>query len=299
MNDSTAPTKTVAITGSHGLIGSHLCDHFRRKGWRVRALDRDITQYPFLEDGIEVYGCDLPDVLDLKSIESADFLIHAAYMTRFTNLAEARRVNEEGTLKLYEAARSTGVKQFVFISSTAARPDARSYYAQSKYKLESMMDRSRDLVVRPGLVLASEGGLFHRIVKQVRRLPVIPVFGGGGQRLNTVHIEDLCKVFEWALETGIRGVITVAESEGITMKELLDAVSRQMGRRRPIIPVPGGPFILLLRALESLRLKLPVSSENLRGLLSMDDTGSGPSREVEQSGIRIRPVRESVRDLIS
>ena len=298
MNDSINRTKTVAVTGATGLLGRHLCDYFHTKGWRVNALVRDVSKYPFSKEGINVFNCVLPDTIDLKSIESVDVIIHCAYMTRFTNLEEAVRVNEVGTVKLHEAARSAGVKKFVFISSRAARQNAQSYYAKSKFRMESMMDESRDLIVRPGLILASDGGLFYRIVNQVRRLPVVPVFGGGRQKLNTVHIEDMCAILEWALEKEMSGVITVAESAGITMKELLRAVLQQLGQNKLIVSVPGKPIVLLLQLLESLKLKLPVSSENLRGLLNRDEINSFSPANLNQSGIKIRGALESIKSLI-
>ena len=298
MNESSEKIKTVAITGASGLLGRHLCDYFRRNGWKVHALVRDTTKYPYSERGIIVYKCDLPDTIDLKGIESADVLIHSAYMTRFTNLDEAERVNEQGTVRLYEAARNAGVSKFVFVSSRAARPNAQSYYGQSKYKLESRMDTSRDLIIRPGLILASEGGLFHRMVNQVQRLPLIPVFGGGNQKLNTVHIDDLCEIFGWALEKRKCGVITVAESEGITMKELLRTILEQIGKRKLIVSVPGRPFVLLLQLLEFLKLKLPISSENLRGLLSMEDSALSSTENLDHKEVRIRPAHESIKSLI-
>lgn len=298
MNDSINRAKTVAITGATGLLGRYLCDYFYAKGWHVNALVRDVSKYPFSREGINVFKCVLPDTIDRKSIKLADVLIHCAYMTRFTNLEEAKKVNEDGMTMILKEARNAGVKRFVFISSRAARPNALSYYAQSKYKLETMLDASRDLIVRPGFILARDGGLFYRIVNQVKRLPVVPVFGGGQQELNTVHIEDLCKILEWALEKEICGVITVAESEGITMKELLSAVLNQLGQNKLIVSVPGRPIIWLFQFLETFKLKFPVSSENLRGLLNREDMGIACSDIVKKSGINIRPARESIKNLI-
>jgi nucleoside-diphosphate-sugar epimerase len=260
---------------------------------------RDVSKYPFTSEGINVFNCVLPDNINPKGIENVDVLIHSAYMTRYTNLEDAVRVNESGTSNLYKAAHNTGVKKFVFISSRAARQNARSYYAQSKFRIESKMDVSSDLIVRPGLILASDGGLFSRIVNQVKSLPVVPVFGDGLQRLNTVHIDDVCKVIDWALEKNISGIITVAETEGITMKELLRAVLRQLGGKKPIVSVPGKPIVLFLQLLESLKLKLPVSSENLRGLLNRDEIESLPADNLNQSGIKIRGALESIKSLIS
>jgi NADH dehydrogenase len=290
--------RTVAVTGASGLLGRYLCEYLRSRGWRVNALVRDTDKYPFAHQGIRVFKCVLPDIIDINSIKGANVLIHCAYMTRFTSLEEATRVNEEGTRKLYEMSKGTGIERFIFVSSRAARPGAKSYYAQSKHRMELMMDVSKDLIIRPGLILSADGGLFHRMVNQVKKYPVIPVFGGGHQQLNTVHIEDLCRLFEWALDKKVRGAVTIAEQDGITMKELLRAVLAQLGQKKIIISVPGRPLMGVLRILESFGLKLPVSSENLRGLLNREDMGEACSDRVKQSGINIRSAQESIRDLI-
>jgi len=290
--------RVVAITGASGLLGRYLCDYFSDKGWTVNAMVRDIKGYPWRNKGIRVFKCNLPDVVDTEVLKNVDVLIHCAYMTRFTNLEEARRVNEEGTIRLYELAKESRVKKFVFISSMAARSNAQSYYAQSKYRLVSMMDTSRDLIIRPGLVLANDGGLFSRIVNQVKRLPVIPVFGGGTQILYTIHIEDLCRVIGWAIKEGLSGVITVAESEGITMKDLLITVMDALGQKKLIVSVPATPVMWFLRFFEFFKIKLPVSSESLRGLLNREGIETIGADIIRRSGIRIRLARESIKDIV-
>jgi NADH dehydrogenase len=290
-------TKTVAVTGATGLLGRHVCEYLAGKGWLVKALVRDTSKYPFSQQGISVFKCDLPNVIDVEAVNGADVLIHCAYMTRFTNLDEATRVNEEGTRKLYGIAKDAGIGCFVFVSSRAARTGAKSYYAQSKHRMDMIMDSSKDLIIRPGLMLAADGGLFHRMVNQAKKLPVIPVVGGGHQQLNTVHIEDLCEFIEWALNGKMHGTVTIAASESITMKALLRAVLAQLGQKKMIVSIPGRPLIGVLHLLESFGLKLPVSSENIRGLLNREDMGEACSDNVKKSGVRIRNAQESIRDL--
>jgi nucleoside-diphosphate-sugar epimerase len=298
MIETASTSRTVAVTGATGLIGRNLCNHFALKGWQVHALVRNTGVFPFADRGIKVFKCDLPGVLDPTSISGVDALIHCAYMTRFTKLNEAKKVNEQGTEMLYEASKEAGVKKFVFVSSMAARENAQSYYGQSKYRIESILDLSKDIVIRPGLVLSRDSGLFARIVNQVERLPVIPAFGGGQQKMNTIHIEDLCNVFEWAVEHVSGGIITAAESESITMKEMFKAVLQQQDRSKPIVHVPGVPFVFLLKFLELFNLKLPVSSENLQGLLNREDIEFTPDEKLRQSGVFIRSARESICDLL-
>ena len=132
----------------------------------------------------------------------------------------------------------------------------------------------------------------------VHRLPVIPAFGGGRQNFRTIHIDDLCKVFDWSIENNLRGIVVAADPQGITMKEMLRTVLDRLGKRKIILYVPVMPFILILQLLEYLKLKLPVSSENLRGLLNRDEIDSFSPENIKHVEVKIRGALESIEDLI-
>jgi nucleoside-diphosphate-sugar epimerase len=289
-------SRVLAVTGASGLLGTHFCDHFRRRGWQVRALQRRASDYPFSEPGIQVHGCDLPDVLDEAALRGASVVVHCAYTTRPTDPEETRRVNEDGTLRVLAATRAAGAR-FVFVSSIAAHPAAMSYYGRSKHALEQRLDPARDLILRPGLVLAREGGLIGRLSATVRRTRVVPIFGDGRQRLQTVHVDDLCLGLEQALSLGMAGVLTVAEPDGIPYRELLGLLADRTGRRCVTVRVPVAPALAGLRAAERAGIRLPVSSDSLLGLTRLRhvDTGS----DLRRLGIRLRPARESLAALAS
>ena len=194
-------TNAIAITGATGFLGRRFAEAFRSHGWDVRALVRDPAS---VEGG---FLCDLPERIDPGGLAGARVLVHCAYATRAKRLAEARPVNEEGTRNLLAAARAAGVERTVFLSTTSAHAESGSYYGKSKFALESHFD----LALRSGLVLAAEGGgLFERLRETVRRSRLIPVFGGGRQVVQTVHLDDLCAVLRAAIDAELSGVVTVA-----------------------------------------------------------------------------------------
>jgi nucleoside-diphosphate-sugar epimerase len=292
----TAHGRTIAITGAGGLLGRHLADHFRRREWNVRALVRDPSRSPFAERDIEVFRAELPDAIDERAFEGADVVIHAAYAMSERRAATARRVNEEGTARVLAVSRAAGVRRCVFVSSLAAHPDARSYYGRSKVALERQLDPMRDLVIRPGLVLAPSGGLFERMRRSIERSPVMPLVGGGGQILQTVHIDDLCTGFERALELDLTGAINIAEPDGVTMKSFIEMLARRLNRRVMLVSVPARPMVAAIWMLERMRVPTPVSSENMLGLLAMRHTPT--VRDLARLGIRVRTTAESVAELI-
>jgi nucleoside-diphosphate-sugar epimerase len=285
----------VAVTGAAGAIGRILCDRLRRNGWTVRALVRAPASYPFSENGVERFHLDLPDTVDPQAFEGADVVVHAAYATRTSDPAVARRVNEEGTLRVLAAARAAGVRRFVFISSLSAHPGAASYYGQSKLALEGQMDLARDLVVRPGLVLTAEGGLANRLRGAIARWRIAPLFDGGNQVVQTVHVDDLCAALERAISLDATGVLHVAEPAGLPMRRFLALLAHSAGVRHVPLAIPARPVLALLRASERAGFQLPISAENLLGLVAMRHVDT--AADLERLRLSVRGAAESLEDL--
>ncbi len=285
--------KTVLISGASGFLGRRLCEHYRRRGAAVRGLVRRPGADPASPPGIDLFRCDLPDEIDETAFRCSDVLIHCAYATGDVSRDEARRVNELGTRRLYELARQAGVGRFVFISSTGASPEAESYYGRSKYRLEQEMDPAADLIVRSGLIIGpGPGGLFHHMRQSLARLPVVPIFDGGRQILQTIHVDDLCRAVELAISRHLTGVLAVAEPEGLRMRQFLGKLAAGLGRRCLLVPLPLGVTLKAVRLFEKLRVPLPLSSENLLGLKQMRRVPS--AADLGRIGLDVRTAEQSL-----
>jgi nucleoside-diphosphate-sugar epimerase len=281
----------IAVTGATGFIGRHLCQHFRNLGWDVRALARNPGGYPFDVPGIRLHRCDLPDVIDRAAFDGASAVVHCAYMTRFTSRAAAERVNELGTRRVIGIARAARVDRLVFLSSQSAHTGAESYYGLSKLALESLFDG--EVVLRAGLVIGRAGsGLFHRMCATVRTARVVPLFDGGRQPIQTVHVSDLCHAVEQCLAKGLTGLYSVAEPGWQPMRQFLQEIARRMSRRPLFVPVPMAPALLALRAIERAGLAFPVSSENLLGLKCLRATDT--ARDLAMLGLKVRSAGDSL-----
>src|SRR3990172_4264499 len=260
-----AASKTILVTGATGFLGRHLCDYFQRKGDTVRGLVRRTNVYPFTEPGIALFKGNLPDEIDAAAFDGADIVIHAAYYTaRLTSIEEAHHVNHDGTMRVYQMSKSTGVRQFVFISSTGSHAEAESYYGKSKFTLEQLMDPSKDLIIRPGLIIGSgEDGTFNRMKESLRKSGVVPIFDGGHQILQTIHVDDLCKAIDLATEKKLTGTLVVAEPQGLEVRDFFKLIAAGLNKRCILVPLPMGLFLAVLRIIEKLHIPFPLSSENL------------------------------------
>jgi len=283
----------VCVTGASGFLGRHLCDYFRRQGSEVRALMRQPGTYPFREPGIKTYRCDLPNDIDHAAFDGAEIIIHCAYTTRQTSPEQAFSVNYLGTKAVYGLSRTHQASRFVFISSTAAHAGAESYYGRSKCSLERLFDGSRDLVIRPGLILgAGENTRFSQMTRLIDRVGVVPIVRGSAPILQTVHIDDLCKAIDLALHKRLTGTFVVAEPQGLPITDFFRLIAAHLHRRCVFIPLPMRPTLALLRVIETLGIPFPLSTESLLGLKHLTHMPS--ANDLAKIGIDVMPAEQSV-----
>lgn len=285
---------TIAITGASGLLGAALCARFAASGWRVRALSR--TPPDSLPPHTTHHLCDLPGTIDESAFEGAHAVIHAAYSMRSRSRDEDRRTNVDGSARVLRLARLAHAR-FVFVSSVSAHDGAKGFYGQSKLAVERTLDPARDLIIRPGLILASHAGLFARMRRTIGSTGLAPLFGGGHQIIQTIHLDDLTLAFQRALTLDLTGTLTVCEPAGLTIRDLFLLTARLEHRPLRVIPLPFGPAILALRLAEALGLRLPVSADNLLGLRSM--RAADPVDSLRRLGLSPRDAATSLADLLS
>ena len=122
------------VTGAAGFIGSNLCEAILDMGYRVRALDdmstgkqqnidefKDNPRYEFIKGDIK----DLDTCI--RACEGVDYVLNQAAWGSVPRSIEMPlfycKNNIEGTLNMLEAARQTGVKKFVYASSSSVYGD--------------------------------------------------------------------------------------------------------------------------------------------------------------------------------
>ncbi len=252
----------IAITGANGFIGAHLVDYFLTRGWHVRALMRTPRLEP--RPGLSVEPFNLASPNQFPDLVGCDALVHCAYVKK-QNDDHAGNLNLDGTRHLYELARQAGVKKFIFFSSLSAHAQAVSEYGKTKLAIEKLLDAKKDLILKPGLVLG-HGGLFGSILRMIRSLPVLPLVDGGKQFLQAVDIEDLAKCVEVGIHKNISGTHTLIADTDFTLHDMAELICKRLNRRILFLSLPYGLVNFGFTLTESLRIRLPVSKENLLGL---------------------------------
>lgn len=265
----------MIITGAGGYLGTVLLRVFRNRGWEA---------LPWTRGGGAVQGTRfaLGDEISPASLEGVRALIHGAYDFQPTCWAEAQRINSLGSQKLFSAATAARIPRLVFISTMSAFPNCVSMYGKLKLEVEEFCLPRGILCVRPGLLWSSErGGIYQRLSRMAHRLPMLPLFGGGRQKLAFSHVEDLAA----GLETFCRGedpssseAIVTAFPKLFTFREILETLARLEGKKPHFFPLPAWAVLSGLRLAELLRLPVPFKSDSLVSLLHQDPSPVFSSR---------------------
>lgn len=112
----------VLVTGAAGFLGSHIVDRSLALGHETHVIVRKTSRSRYLENLAPRIHKHIGDLTNPEAVEKAcrgmDLIIHSAgRVTDFGAYEDFYRDNVLATETLLKAARKTGVKKFVFISS--------------------------------------------------------------------------------------------------------------------------------------------------------------------------------------
>jgi len=129
------PKETLfLVTGGAGFIGSNICEAILGMGYRVRCLDDLSTgkrEYAEMFMGREGYTFIEDTIVDPQTCMDAcagvDYVLHQAAWGSVPRSVKMplryEEINIKGTLNMMEAARQSGVKRFVYASSSSVYGD--------------------------------------------------------------------------------------------------------------------------------------------------------------------------------
>ncbi len=268
----------VLITGGTGLIGRALTDALVAKNYEVVVLSRSPARVSGLPAGARA------EKWDGKT--SAGWGPLADGAAAIVNLAGARIFGMPWTKKrkqtilnsrtdagqaVVAAIREAAVKPAVLIQSSAVgyygesgdRPVTESSPAGSDFLAEVCIaweaaaapaaEMTRVAVIRPGLVLSTEGGSLPPLLLPFKLFVGGPL-GSGRQWYPLIHMEDQVRAILWLIENeGASGPYNLAMPEILTNKELARLIGRIL-TRPSFFPVPAFMLRLVLGEMASLLL---------------------------------------------
>ena len=253
----------VLVTGAAGFLGSHIARQLVEKGESVRVLVRASSSNRAIADlPLEYVTGDLRDRASLMAaLGGVQRIFHVAadYRLWAKNPQDIYDSNAGGTKNLLDAAKQSGVEQFIYTSTVATlavdRPSLPNETTEAK--LEEMVGhykRSKWMAEREVLEAARAG--FPAIIA-VPTTPVGPwdwkptptgkiivdflngrMPGYVETGLNFVGVEDCAAGHLLVSEKGVHGERYLLGGENATLKQLLDALAGLTGLPAPKLKIP-------------------------------------------------------------
>ena len=269
------PMKKILVIGASGFVGSKIAGALLSDGYTVRCLARN----PSRVQNLAKAGCEVTqgDMSDLASMHRALESVDAAYISVHTLSAQHANTAGQGFMEIemnglgniVTACQAHGVRRLIYLTSLGIAPDASNTWVRERWKTEQFLLRSGlDVtVIRPGQIVGAGGRGFDMMVSQAKRPVSMNLFGGGGQRMRNIAVDDLVYYLVGVLydPRAYGQCYDVGCDDLLTNNQMIDITAELLGRRHPIkLDVPR-VFLRALAPLIERAGKLPKGS--IKGVL--------------------------------
>lgn len=256
---------TSLVTGANGFVGSAVVRALLGGDEAVRALVRSGSDLRNLEGlDVEVACGDITDADSmLAALESCRFVFHVAadYRLWAPDAGAMHATNVEGSVNVLECAMRAGVEKMIYTSSVAVlgiNADSTPGDEETPVSLENMVGpykRTKYLAEEAVRRRASETGFPVVTVNpstpigpgDVKPTPTgriildaalgrMPAYVDTG--LNLVHVDDVARGHVLARDKGRVGERYVLGGVDMSLKQILEAVARLVGRKPPRLRLP-------------------------------------------------------------
>lgn len=248
----------VLVTGATGLLGSHLAEQWVQAGARVRAILRRHDATPFLDAlGVEKVHGNLRDPIACRfACEGVDIVCHAAAKVGdWGSWHEFQEDTVEATRQIADAARHSGVRRFLHVSSTSAyghpldseAPIREDYplgtniwrqdpYTLAKVECERLLWHMHKsgfplTIIRPSWLYGLRDRItLNRVVGRMRA-GKFRLIGTGDNRLQAIDAAEVARAaLHAALSPKANGrAYNVTDLGPITQKEFFDHMAASFG----------------------------------------------------------------------
>lgn len=265
--------KTLLITGIDGFIGCRAAELAITQGMKVRGLQNHTPIHQQLKNlGIDVIVGNITDAAAAqKACQGVDIVLHTAQLAEESgSIKEFRTVNVAGAINMAQAAKTTGVKTFVHLSSVMVYGfnyadgitesgllcGENNPYCQSKIEAETQLlplNSPPDfgvIIIRAGDVYGP--GSMPWVVKplQMMRQNQFAYANDGKGVMNHVYVDNLIDAILLTIKQETYGeIFNITDGKNTSWKEYFMRLAAMEGLPAPMsLPKDEMKLFLKLRA---------------------------------------------------
>lgn len=270
----------VVITGATGFVGQHLLEAIDYSKWNVRIVSRNFNKALWVDDSnCEKCMADLSDEASLvKAFEGQDVIINIAAEIR--DLAKMESSNIEGIKNLIRAAKLTGVKHIVHLSSVGVVGMQYSFntvlvdehflcspknkYEETKLVSEQLLkdftaDSSTSLcILRPTNVIGEHHPFNALLNLSLQLKKGMPALYMKGAMVNYVYVKDLVEVIKSAVDTKTKLAVWNVGS-AMSLKDFYELLGKALQIKIRLVRIPA--FVVKLLNLAGIKKLNAISNK--------------------------------------
>jgi uncharacterized protein len=264
--------QTILITGGTGLVGKTLSKYLLSKGYAVIVLTRTPADKAAAQ-GLSYASWNVKNqTIDVAALQKADYIIHLAgagvvdkkWTPQYKKEIEESRTHSSKLLVDNLRANAHSVKAIISSSAigwygedkkqgfafTEEDPADDSFLGRTCELWEKSIEAATALGIRvcklrTGIVLSNDGGALVEFKKPIS-MGVAGILGNGKQMVSWIHIDDLCRMFLYAIENEqMSGSYNAVAPGPVSNKELTLSLAKLM-KGSFFVPMHVPEFVLKL-----------------------------------------------------
>jgi nucleoside-diphosphate-sugar epimerase len=273
----------VHIIGASGRSGVALCRSLSADGISFVPVVRNVAKWSATDIGVAARIADLTDSARLRAA--------VADATRIVSCAHARHAYAV-------LAAAPPDARFVFLGSTrrfTRWPDVHGSGVLAGEAAFLASGRS-GVMLHPTMIYGTRGeNNVQRLAMLLRRLPFVPLPGGGSALVQPIHQDDVTHAIRAALDAAWDGAhaLVIAGPSPLPYAEFVRVIAVASGRRPPrIVSLPVGALMALAGVLRYIPFLPQVHPAEIRRL--MEDKSFDVRPMIDTLGFTPMPLREGL-----
>ncbi|NER93890.1 MAG: NAD(P)H-binding protein [Symploca sp. SIO1B1] len=251
-------TANILLTGATGFTGSFVCQELLKRGIAFDCLVRSSSNIQQLESlGLKLVEANLDQPESLCRV-------FPGYQT----LINVASIGFGAAPKIVQACEESGIRRAVFVSTTAifTRLNAQSKGVRQEAEAAIKNSKLDYTILRPTMIYGTPSDRnMVRLLRLIKRSPIIPVLGEGKSLQQPVHVQDvawaICEVLNYPQT--YRRDYNISGGQILSYNEVITIASQALGKQPLLLHLPTNLSVKLIKTAKTLGLKTPVSPEQV------------------------------------
>lgn len=279
----------VLITGGTGLVGKALAQRLLSKGYAVCILSR--SKHSTDNENLQYAIWDVEKgVIDKEAVINSDYIIHLAgagvvekkWTKKYKEEILNSRTDSSRLLADVINNNSNNIKSIVSASAIGwygadkgnaafveTDPPSNDFLGTTCKLWEESIEQIKNKPVsklRCGIVLSKKGGALKEFLKPIH-LGIAAILGSGKQVVSWIHIDDLCRMYIYAMENKLSGSYNAVAPHPVTNRFMVIELAKKIkGKFYSTFNVPKFVLKIMMgeRSIEVLK-STTVSCDKIKG----------------------------------